>query len=392
MELEESHKRRMEEQGELLVEVDTPAGVNSTTLLDTIPQGDGEAMRDSTAAVWGSEQDDTEYALASEFGGSGAWGSNRSSGADNLGASPARPVSEPISPAQDHTGPKPLSMLEEEGAGDSSVQAVTGSVSPLLNQKDLNEVKRKSSKSSFSKSDRVGVIRKESMDDSAVVERRKLSFRSELANRIMVTSHTLSRSTMNLTSFANEVEMYYDYLLEDAPSDLDEDCEADDEGYPDPYSIIEIPNGKKDKKDKKGKNKTTKDRGKPPLPKDKQGTSKLNKRPSILKSSIEPGADKTNRASVRLPSSGGEGGDNPTASDISNVSSPAGTLRSTTLRSPGGGGFIRGSGGRASMSRKANTNNAVIVLSGGDGYCDLDMSRSQFKTDDACVQLWLYKY
>lgn len=46
---------------------------------------------------------------------------------------------------------------------------------------------------------------------------------------------------------------------------------------------------------------------------------------------------------------------------------------------------------RQTMSRKAS-NNAVILLSGGDGYCDLDYSRNQAKTEGACVMLWIYKF
>ncbi|KAH9514114.1 Rho guanine nucleotide exchange factor 10 [Bulinus truncatus] len=51
-------------------------------------------------------------------------------------------------------------------------------------------------------------------------------------------------------------------------------------------------------------------------------------------------------------------------------------------------GLARG----ATLRKIKPSNNAVIVLSGGDGYCDLDYSRNQGKTDCASVMLWIYKY
>ncbi|CAG5115124.1 unnamed protein product, partial [Candidula unifasciata] len=38
------------------------------------------------------------------------------------------------------------------------------------------------------------------------------------------------------------------------------------------------------------------------------------------------------------------------------------------------------------------SSNAVIVVSGGDGYCDLDMARRETKMDDACVLMWIHKF
>lgn len=40
---------------------------------------------------------------------------------------------------------------------------------------------------------------------------------------------------------------------------------------------------------------------------------------------------------------------------------------------------------------KVNSN-AVIVVSGGDGYSDLDMARKEVKMDDACVLMWIHKF
>ncbi|RUS71131.1 hypothetical protein EGW08_021110 [Elysia chlorotica] len=370
VELEESHKRRMAEQGELLVEVDSPTGVNGTTLLDCVP--DADALRDSTAACWGSEASG-EYVSEREI---------------------QEAVSQAASPTTQGSTQKSLKKWDENG--EYSLAKVNSSSNPslteLVGQREGAQVR---SSMHPAGSNGPGVTRKESLDDTAVAMRRKLSFRSELANRIMVTSRTMSRSHVDLSSYMNEVEMYYDYLLEDAASDIDEeDFSEDDEEQ---FNNVENSDGKgkAEKKDKKDKKKPSKDKAKMQVTKEKTATNhKLSKRSSILKRSSEPVIDK-NGVTLRLPASGKERGDNPLAVKNSAVS-PAGTLTSpisTTPKSFGGaGGFLRGTGARASTSRKANTNNAVIVLSGGDGYCDLDASRSQFKTDDACVQLWLYKY
>ena len=365
VELEESHKRRMVEQGELLVEVESPSGVNCTTLLDCVP--DDDALRDSTAACWGSEQDDTEYVTEKEV-----------QEAENLSASPSRlPDTSPTTP--NIRAVKPVSKWDEH---------CEYSLAKVDSNSSLTEQKGQEAKSSKAVANSSGakVIRTESLDDTAVVIRRKLSFRSELANRIMVTSRTLSRSTVDLASYANEVEMYYDYLLEDATSDIEEESTDDEEQC----SNVGADDEKTDKRDKKDKHKPNKDKGKMQAKKEKV---MLNKRSSLLKRSSGSVTGK-NEVTLRLPQFGREGGENPVAGR-NNVAPVPGTLRSRTGTSKslgGGGGFIRGSSVRASTSRKANTNNAVIVLSGGDGYCDLDVSRSQFKTDDACVQLWLYKY
>ncbi|GFS22585.1 rho guanine nucleotide exchange factor 10 [Elysia marginata] len=379
VEFEESEKRKMAQQGELLVEVDRPTGVNGTTLLDCVP--DSEAVRASTTACWGSEQDESEYTMEGDV--RYFWESHNGAEGD-LPLSPVMPSSTSIA-----TQGEAISKAEitpEESCAYSLAKCDSNSA--LQEQKSQWEGTKAKSSTAVVKSSGAGVKRNGSLDDTAVVVRRRLSFRSELANRIMVTSRTMSRSHVDLASYANEVEMYYDYLLDDATSDLEEELEEEE----DVYWRVEPEDGKTEKKEKKEKNKSTKDKGKIHTAKDK---SKLKKRPSILKRFSEPSTEK-NEVTLRLPLSDREGGDNPTVSAGDKTLPKAGTLRSPTSLSKsaggGGGGVLRGTGMRSSTVRKANTNNAVIVLSGGDGYFDLDMSRSQFRTDDACVQLWLYKY
>ncbi|XP_055863526.1 rho guanine nucleotide exchange factor 10-like protein isoform X2 [Biomphalaria glabrata] len=77
-----------------------------------------------------------------------------------------------------------------------------------------------------------------------------------------------------------------------------------------------------------------------------------------------------------------------TLSPSSSTSSTNSSKETTDL---GTSGMKRGTSLKRTLSRKVS-NNAVIVLSGGDGCCDLDCSRSQSKTDCASVMLWIYKY
>lgn len=47
---------------------------------------------------------------------------------------------------------------------------------------------------------------------------------------------------------------------------------------------------------------------------------------------------------------------------------------------------------RANTMRKTSTSNAVMVLSGGDGYVDLNAPNLTSRNEDACLLLWIYKF
>ncbi|GFN92544.1 rho guanine nucleotide exchange factor 10 [Plakobranchus ocellatus] len=356
VEMEESQKRRMEEDGKI-TEVEKVTGGNGNTILDCVP--DGGTIQD--IGVGGGGPDDSDI------------GSPRT--LDDMESSSSS-ISSPAFP----------------GAADANCPKVLKNFTGFSGKPAFSYSLRNGSSSLKSDWDKYGgdtetdAIRKGSVDDTAIAVRRKLSFRSELANRIMVTSNTLSRSQMNLSMYTNEVEMYYDYLMEDGTDQEDFDNEAQG------HNISGSREGKKEKKDKKERGKVAKDK----VGQKNKGDENKSNKILLLKACQESGTDQS-EARIDPPSSA--------TSSIQNFSPASETVTATdrvsisgTLVSQSapvknvGSGFLRGFGTRATMSRKANTNNAVIVLSGGDGYCDLDMSRSQFKMDDACVQLWLYKY
>lgn len=47
---------------------------------------------------------------------------------------------------------------------------------------------------------------------------------------------------------------------------------------------------------------------------------------------------------------------------------------------------------RAHTMRKTSTSNAVMIVSGGDGYVDIMRTQCSSKSEDACLLVWLYKF
>lgn len=209
------------------------------------------------------------------------------------------------------------------------------------------------------------VDKKKSSDDTDIVLRRKessdlsmsqrktqtLSFRSELANRIVVQAQRLSRSSMDLTvEQPLEVEVLYENLLDDDLAfDIDGTSRTPDEKE-DAISLSAV---------------TLRD-----FPKDMTLAP-----PSTSSGILKPI------------------GHSPTSTSQSSVDSST-YVNNSTLPSDSLGSRAKtgNSTMRTGTVRKGTSCNAVIVLSGGDGYQDLDHSRSKSGGDDACILLWIYKF
>lgn len=227
-------------------------------------------------------------------------------------------------------------------------------------------IPNKSSKTALSKSENHAETSKRS---------KTISFRTELAQRI-IKSSTLSRSATVTDSLEPlEVEELYEILLEDE-ADLEEVGSTGD-----------------------GVNAGTHD-----------GSGKKSSCENITQAlSPDVGSNLTQPSWLKIAASNHtrqpSDQDNipvgiqaistqPTSvSSIpaSTTSAPLETTRSVSpplspIRRP-----FRGGTSRLTTLRKASCN-AVIVLSGGDGYRDLDLSRSQAKMDDACILLWVHKF
>ncbi|XP_059179092.1 rho guanine nucleotide exchange factor 10-like protein [Physella acuta] len=212
--------------------------------------------------------------------------------------------------------------------------------------------------------------RKKSSDDSAPVLKRSsrriteadrksrtLSFRSELAERIVQSDNP----SVDLDSHEpREVEMLYEVLLEDH---IGRNENMDESNTTDSSTVGE---------DNLGIN---------------LGISAQNS-----------SADSSNSSFLTAPSPSHKSNDQLSSSPVSsstnakilkgehNSSSPGSPKKTNFTKS-----LVRGGALRQTIARKASSN-AMIILSGGDGYCDLDYSRSQAKCDGACVMLWIYKF
>lgn len=271
------------------------------------------------------------------------------------------------------------SIIEEENGGEDKKE------------------KEKSKSKKWGMGKKKGVEKKKSLDDTDIVIRRSkdnidgssskssslmkrksqtLSFRSELANRIVIQSKNLSQSNLELSmEQPHEVEMLYENLLEDNVSAMFD---------------------RSSKKSKSARSKTNFEQTYPPLksislsnPQSKEMQHSTN---SFLSPSFIPADEYSNDREIL---SGKQ--ISPSPSSVSHSSGDSGSTaakNSVPLSDrPVASGISRDNWVRSGTMRKGNGCNAVIVLSGGDGYQDLDRSRAQPSTgDDACVLVWLYKF
>ncbi|XP_035829143.1 rho guanine nucleotide exchange factor 10-like protein [Aplysia californica] len=278
-----------------------------------------------------------------------------------------------------------------------------------------------------------------SQDDSSVVFRRRrsrvpnaerqsrtLSFRSELANRIIVQSETMSLSNGDLSEL-QEVEMLYENLLEE---EIDHEATMSSNGFDETKEsamtcvVEEHKEGKNLERDEPvqsdlpcshvtdtsctdptaGPAKT------PPLSHAHRELAASQSASGLsLAATISPGVTSSpSLASVVSSSSSGSHQDDPLCERKvggSSLGSAQTVTLGNTLRRPTtahGNTMRRSTTAHGNTMRRSTTphgstvrrpsSNAVIVLTGGDGYRDLDMSRNQHKSEDACVMFWLYKF
>ena len=197
---------------------------------------------------------------------------------------------------------------------------------------------------------------------------RTLSFRSELAKRIAVQSEAISRSSGNLAEL-QEVEMLYENLLED-----DISCQA---------------TGRDSVREQKAEtssdtSKSQTDNKQNPKHNENQNQQGLVNSVSFSNSTITPSS--SNTSCLSSPSQDHHH-DSPERINVSSAGVGTKSKDQSMLSRT-----ITHSGANGNNTVRRPTNNAVIVLSGGDGYRDLDMSRNQAKSDDASIIFWLYKY
>lgn len=194
-----------------------------------------------------------------------------------------------------------------------------------------------------------------------------ISFRTELAQRIQQKSNTVSRSGLDATSLeALEVEELYDILLEDEADMGDEEDNDDDD---EDIGVASAGEGDRWSSGNMMPTVTFDSNPKQEMP------SWLNK------AEIQDVGVELLSAQAR----------SPYPVPASTFHSDKRLQNSTAESSPLVRDFVRNGSTRLTTIRRTG-NNAVIVLSGGDGYCDLDLSRNQAKLDDACVLLWIHKF
>lgn len=213
-----------------------------------------------------------------------------------------------------------------------------------------------------------------------------LSFYSEVVtNRSSVKSRYISQSYLNLSSAElSEVEILYQALLEDEPSKRD--------GRNFRFARNSVVFTEKGKRWSSGRSSARSSNAGSDLhtqsllnlPQsvfDRQAASQEFE--SMMPENItKPLVTSAASPSLNLPNCSQLGGLRDVAN---NASEPIGRSNASAT-SP-----VKSKATVVSPSRKAG-NSAVVVVSGGDGYCDLDMSRKESKTDDASVLMWIHKY
>ncbi|XP_025078987.1 rho guanine nucleotide exchange factor 10-like protein isoform X1 [Pomacea canaliculata] len=217
---------------------------------------------------------------------------------------------------------------------------------------------------------------------------RNLSFRSELAKRIKTKTlkKNQAQSLYDLRSIDPlEVDVLYKNLLEG-----DSNGEEEEDGYDRMSSQSEMSQSVVYEESNDSRENNSESSG--------YVAGSGNDMPETDNSRLELHSNSGETAGALLPLSG-----KASTESTSNKSKNQSVVPPIHLTIPKDQGFAssppqsspsspRLSSIRAHTMRKTSTSNAVMIVSGGDGYVDIMRTQCSSKSEDACLLVWLYKF